>query len=562
MGLLQRMIIILVIAGAVILSILLLYNRATNDIIDPIVSPKQYQRSALSTPTTGNNHTSHTKKKFNKHNFFHLNTQQRTQPTQQTNSTKQLFTDQVYKELRDNIKKQREQKPQYHDNRGNTKQTKAIQQQRDRLNKNKHQQRGTNRRPAFRARSNTASRFKDDYQYCDMSNISTVSQFLIQHNSQIDTLTPQKIEQLKTMRITKPKACNPSRENPSYLQKWNINLEEKGNLVPFINRCNVKAYYQQPDLFEYYAGSNTKAAYMHVFKSGGTTVIQTWENMQRNLGVRGPHKAMKVHHRQWKPGKVDLPREIRWIGDRNNFYRFFDGQYSFSYVRDPVGRFLSSFFEYKVRADDHVEEKYMNKIHDGDHTPQHLLKELAFIMQHRTVCEYDTRYKRYNYLPRTLNIYWDDHLNPQMHFLLNDNWDKYKLNYVGDMSMMQETLYKIMVEYSDINVDELDFDTFKKKYYHLERDRHTKAYQEANNPNKWPKQKKMRNTGQHDTQNIITKNLVLERKDMDDELIQLICELYWLDYLCLPFDIPKQCNITQLFLQHYGNDVVYDDCYK
>ena len=113
-----------------------------------------------------------------------------------------------------------------------------------------------------------ASKFKDDYQYCDVHNISALSQWNKEHNSMIDQLNATKIEKLKQMRTERPKACDNKRAHPSYLKKQDLYLDEEHNLVPFINRCKIKGYATQPDLFEYIGGENTDAAYMHVFKSG------------------------------------------------------------------------------------------------------------------------------------------------------------------------------------------------------------------------------------------------------------------------------------------------------
>ena len=35
-----------------------------------------------------------------------------------------------------------------------------------------------------------------------------------------------------------------------------------------------------------------------------------------------------------------------------------------------------------------------------------------------------------------------------------------------------------------------------------------------------------------------------------------------MDYICLPFPVPTPCNLTELLLRHYGDDVVYKDCWE
>ena len=50
--------------------------------------------------------------------------------------------------------------------------------------------------------------------------------------------------------------------------------------------------------------------------------------------------------------------------------------------------------------------------------------------------------------------------------------------------------------------------------------------------------------------------------DLTDEEVRDVCESYWMDYICFPFDLPPQCNITELFIKHYGTDkdVEFVDC--
>ena len=118
-----------------------------------------------------------------------------------------------------------------------------------------------------------ASLFKDGYPYCDKSKIPSLSNMLKEYNSHKDELTPQRIEELKKIRLTRPEPCDKERKNPSHLSKFDMNLDDEGNLVPYINRCKVMGYRDQPDLFEYYGGARTLAAYMHVFKSGMFVVL-------------------------------------------------------------------------------------------------------------------------------------------------------------------------------------------------------------------------------------------------------------------------------------------------
>ncbi len=52
----------------------------------------------------------------------------------------------------------------------------------------------------------------------------------------------------------------------------------------------------------------------------------------------------------------------------------------------------------------------------------------------------------------------------------------------------------------------------------------------------------------------------LELDELNDEDIRLVCEIYWMDFVCIPFEVPKPCNITHLLLKYYNKYVSYDDC--
>merc|ERR1712061_558970 len=42
----------------------------------------------------------------------------------------------------------------------------------------------------------------------------------------------------------------------------------------------------------------------------------------------------------------------------------------------------------------------------------------------------------------------------------------------------------------------------------------------------------------------------IEVDDLEEEDIRKICDVYWMDYICLPFPVPDACNITELLLRH------------
>eukprot|EP00483_Globobulimina_turgida_P013086 UN13110 len=154
---------------------------------------------------------------------------------------------------------------------------------------------------------------------------------------------------------------------------------------------------------------------------------------------------------------------------------------------------------------------YMDKIRDNNTEPIHLLNELAFIMEHRMKCEYKKEAGI-----NAMNIYWDDHLIPQMHFLLNDEWNAYSLNYVGHIQNMEDSLYKILLEFNDISTDKVSFKDYKQRFFQHERDRHDNKYQQQNDKARHSEKRLKKD-------HLSVSDLVVEKDELSDELIQLIC---------------------------------------
>ena len=122
---------------------------------------------------------------------------------------------------------------------------------------------------------------------------------------------------------------------------------------------------------------------------------------------------------------------------------------------------------------------------------------------------------------------------------------------------MFETLYHFYWNRSDYlrygNESELlsysDAQRVYNEKYHHGRDRHKKFYLDG---------------GERKGKTVGDDALLyeIEVNELSDDDIRQICELYWMDFICIPFPIPKACNLTELLLKHYGDDVVYRDCWE
>ena len=129
----------------------------------------------------------------------------------------------------------------------------------------------------------------------------------------------------------------------------------------------------------------------------------------------------------------------------------------------------------------------------------------------------------------------DFHVHPQMVLLLNRDFGYFPYDYIGNLTADFEAAFRMILdEFSDS--------------FHRNHSLYAEYVQRARN----------RESGSYGE---VDRGNVVQREDLSDDDIRRICEIYWIDYICLPFDVPAQCNITDLFVKHYGDDVTYRDCY-
>merc|ERR1712154_604791 len=129
------------------------------------------------------------------------------------------------------------------------------------------------------------------------------------------------------------------------------------------------------------------------------------------------------------------------------------------------------------------------------------------------------------------------HLFPNMHFLMGqDRLTSIPFNFIGDLKHFAVDFPQIL---EPLIVDE-ELKRNNTKFMEL-----IQNQREQKNQNRDDKLSKFR----------------ISRSDLSDEDMMRLCDLYWLDYLCLPFDIPDACDVNKLIEAHYGVDVTFDKCY-
>ena len=185
---------------------------------------------------------------------------------------------------------------------------------------------------------------------------------------------------------------------------------------------------------------------------------------------------------------------------------------------DPIDRFLSGFFELCKQ------NKY-----NFDHTKSSIQNMRQLL--HRV----HTNYNRYN-----LNIYqkyYDTHLLPQISFLFDYHWNYFPFDYIGFLNnshknpslFSNHSAIQILNEYSPKSL---------KNFIKILKNRNS-SYSQKYNRSRY----------------------IVNKTSLSPHDYQILCELYWMDYLCFPIKIPKMCSIKTLFKKHYYKDMIYNECF-
>ena len=110
----------------------------------------------------------------------------------------------------------------------------------------------------------------------------------------------------------------------------------------------------------------------------------------------------------------------------------------------------------------------------------------------------------------------------------------YPFDFIGDLKYYEDIWNPILYQFVEAKRKE-------RRYQPCKRYRHKDSYRDYGDD--------------------VESDFNIQRANLTDDDIRTICEIYWIDYICFPFEIPNQCNITDLFVKHYNKHVSYNDCY-
>ena len=337
---------------------------------------------------------------------------------------------------------------------------------------------------------------------------------------------PDVLQQIREARIKPPQRCSNSIHHLLPIIPFDHNW------APYYFRCNELNHppksEKRPWIDE---GIITKELfYDHVFKAGGSTIqgnIRRFLNhgMFHNFTQIGPDVVIKggeFRKNSKRPnGKYSQHSILDNFLDNNTI--------TFSFVRDPVDKFLSAFHEVNYRIFDSSQIHNMDYLTRkyGNKTGIEIMRLWIDEMEHRVAMDKTPMNRK----PYFLNA----HLLPNMVFLVGQHYKtSIPFNFIGNLKHFADDFPQIIEPFI---VDE-----------ELRRNR-TKIQDLI-----------ARKNGPRD-RTVTLRRFRIERSQLSDDDIRRICKLYWLDYMCFPFDIPVQCDFNGLIQKHYGVNVEYKDCY-
>ena len=163
------------------------------------------------------------------------------------------------------------------------------------------------------------------------------------HNAQ--SLSHQELDRVLKLRTTAPTTiCNPDDAVHRRTEWDRLNTDRlPPNLMPFANRCAMHILSENAEFTELW--TNNETTYNHVYKCGGTTIWNALDRLQKGELMNGRGIKYKLHR-----DDSFLLRDNDYYWDHHRYFNdYFRRNFMFSFVRDPVDRSLSSYYELAVK---------------------------------------------------------------------------------------------------------------------------------------------------------------------------------------------------------------------
>jgi len=292
---------------------------------------------------------------------------------------------------------------------------------------------------------------------------------------------------------------------------------------------------------------NSEVGYLHNYKCGGSSVQDALTKLSQ-IDLRG-----ESFYDDPRRGRVNLygatPKFLTQSGWRNDpepWYRKMSELFLFSFVRDPVDKFLSSFYEVHTR--NHSSDRVWRKLEVDQYSGIERMRNLLRFFRDNTR---DHMIRRKGYRSghgiRGSTVWrGEPHFHPQMLFLWRRDFQFLPFDYIGEMAQFERALTMILDEFSD------HFHEWPEEHGRIIR--HLRRREEEQTKGRYHRK-------QH-YEGAVGKEYFITREDLSDEDFEAICDVYWMDYICLPFDVPKQCDIEKMMDKYYGHFVRFNECFQ
>ena len=304
------------------------------------------------------------------------------------------------------------------------------------------------------------------------------------------------------------------------------------NLAPFLNRCALNRsvfasnHNEWAEMF-----LNSRLGFVHNFKAAGTTVQESLHRLAKRGKLRGEFVLNQTGdvlrwNRRFLAQSQYTERRAEWL-------EVMSAVFLFSMVRDPIERVLSAFFEVSARQSG--TRLFQRLGIDGLQGIHRLRALLTHFVRAKETHLMTDRKKRVQ-----MKSLWsgEAHLHPQTLFLLAADLSFFPFDFVGDLkdfdAAMRAILFEFVWPYLEEHPRFIDYAL-------------TSYRRRAGNPRFYG--------------DALRSDFNLERANLSDADVRMICEVYWVDYLCLPFKVPAQCNVTELMRKHYGAHLTFNHCY-
>ena len=342
------------------------------------------------------------------------------------------------------------------------------------------------------------------------------------------------------------------------------------NLLPYYKRCVYKPEheYLPPGMDEFgamhYGILSKVLLYQHVFKAGGTTIMSGIKSLIRDQKMLNLTKITKkfAARTQLKKNSILISSEFetKYKGlFRDEIDKYVDKDaLIFTFIRDPLSKTLSAFYEINWRAyfgETNLQKKiYRYRLHqslgisawwkytkiDAMEAFQRFIKRIYRLTRQVTNV---TAHKK-NYFT---DHYIDTHFAPNLFFLMHNGQQNksLKYNFIGNLDNLSKDLPQLLNGY--LIDDELKYNDslLMEQYFSHQRDRNDTKNDEVFHNEKYLDAALL----------YFDRRYNLKISQLKDDYVKLICEIYWMDYLCFPFNLLSQCNLTYLMDKHYGIDL-------